>query len=85
MGNKPYKGSFSVETWRKADMNIDVPKSAVTIQNNVVHVKNGSVQQVMGGIQFYAENSPFSWGYMYIKKITDSEGNILWENWDKKE
>ena len=74
-----YANAFSVELWR--DFTTDhLPTTGVTIRGNTVYVANGSVQQVMGGIQFYAGNAPFSWGYYYIRRILDAEGNELWHN-----
>lgn len=80
---KPYKGAFTVETWRNAPM--DTVLSPARVSGKFIHVSDGTIQQVLGGIQFYAGDQPFSWGYKYIKKISDSNGNVLWENWDEKE
>lgn len=80
LDESPYQGSYIVEVWRNALLN-HLP-STVKINGNLIIVSEGLVQQVIGGIQFYANNEPFSWGYRFIKKITGSNNEILWENWD---
>jgi hypothetical protein len=78
-----YEGSFIVELWRDAKTDF-VPKTAI-VSNNKVFVDDGSVQQVMGGIQLYSHGEPFSFGYHYLKRITGRGGEILWKNWDIEE
>ena len=75
-----HRGSFSVELTKGAKKNI-VPTSA-KVQGNIVHVKHGSVEQMMGAIQLYSLGYPFHWGYSQMKVIRDGSGNLLWVNWD---
>ena len=74
-----YEGSFSVELTSDADKSI-VPSSA-EIRDNTVHVRHGRIKQTMGGIQLYSKDSPFYWGYPYIKVIRDGNRNLLWVNY----
>lgn len=83
IGN-PYKGAFTVELWRNASLSV-VKETNAFISGKTINVPKGSVQQVIGGIQFYAEDKCFSWGYKFIKEIKNNKGEIIWENWDKKE
>ncbi len=78
-----YDGPYEVELWRNASHDV-IPKEFTTISGNIVKVSTGKVHQGMGGIQLYAGDKPFWWGYYFIKKITDYKGNILWKNWDSK-
>ena len=83
-----YEGAYTVELQPGA------PKNHIggrcTVRGNTVSVPQGSVQQVMGGIQFYVysaegQRTPFSWGYHLIRRICDTKGETLWENWDVQE
>lgn len=78
-----YKGAYTVELQPGASTS-HLPRQRVTIDGNKVSVSAGIVQQVMGGIQFYAAGNPFSWGYKFIRVIRDVHGEILWENWNNK-
>mgnify|MGYP003522527566 FL=1 len=73
-----YQGSFSIELVEGARVT-HVPSSA-SISNNVITVTCGSVNQAMGGIQFYSELTPFSWGYNFIKCIRKDDGDLIWVN-----
>ena len=75
-----YQGPYTVEIEPGAATD-HLPLSA-TVNGNVVTVPRGTVQQVMGGIQFCADREPFSWGYKFIRRIKDASGNILWQNWN---
>ncbi len=78
-----YQGAYTVELQPGAKTD-HLPGSA-TVRGNTVSVQRGTVQQVMGGIQFYAEQRPFSWGYQFIRRISDAQGQTLWKNWDVQE
>ena len=78
-----YQGPYTVELFPDASTE-HLPFGA-TFNNGVVSVDVETIQQVMGGIQFYANHKPFSWGYDFIKRIKDSEGEVLWENWNAKD
>ncbi len=77
-----HDGAFSVELTPEADMGI-VPSSA-EIRGNTVHVRQGRIKQKMGAIQFHSVESPFYWGYKFIKVIRDGDGNLLWVNYDHR-
>lgn len=73
-----HQGAFSVELTDDALISI-VPSSAVVDGNKVI-VREGHIQQTIGGIQFYSHEQPFSWGYSKIKEIRDGDENLLWIN-----
>lgn len=73
-------GSFSIEL--TSDAGRDCIPSSAEIKGDIVYVSAGSVKQVIGGIQFYSENSPFGWDYSAIKVIRDGDGNLLWVNYN---
>jgi hypothetical protein len=73
-----HQGAFSIELVEGAKT-AHVPRSA-TVSGNIVHVPQGSVQQVMGGIQLHSETFPFGWGYNFIKYIRKGDGSLLWVN-----
>ena len=75
-----YKGKYTIEFTADADLS-RIPKNVDIIDKNVT-VWDGTVQQVMGGIQFYSGNNPFSLGYKFIKRILDKDKNELWKNYN---
>lgn len=77
-----HNGAFSVELVGGADKSI-IPSSA-QIRGNTVVVQSGRIKQTIGGIQLYSQESPFYWGYPWIKVIRDSEGNLLWVNYNHR-
>jgi hypothetical protein len=79
MAFSSYKGKYSVTT---RNITPTEPRGCSLI-GNTIYVYSGSVQQVMGGIQFYAGEIPFSFGYNYLECIKDENGTILWENYNK--
>lgn len=78
-----YQGPYTVELQPGA-VTSHLPAGSTSIRGNVVSVPRGTVQQVMGGIQFYADGKPFSWGYTFICRIKDANGEVLWQNWNAK-
>lgn len=76
-----YEGAYSIEISPRATKS-HLPMRSVSVNGNMVSVPRGTVRQVMGGIQFYADGHPFSWGYNFIRCIRDSDGNVLWKNWN---
>ncbi len=78
-----YKGAYTVELQPGAHI-AHLPPGAV-VTGNTVRVGLGTVQQVMGGIQFYANGRPVSWGYIFLRCIRDAKGEILWQNWNVKD
>ena len=78
-----YQGAYTVDLQPGAKT--DHLPGLATVKGNTVSVQRGTVQQVMGGIQFYADQRPFSWGYQFIRRISDAQGQTLWENWDVQE
>ncbi|MEK7139056.1 MAG: hypothetical protein AAB799_02665 [Patescibacteria group bacterium] len=79
-----YQGRYTVELQPGAAKD-HLPTGSVNVSGNTVSVLRGTVQQVMGGIQFYADGKPFSWGYKFIRRIKDANGEVLWQNWDVKD
>lgn len=77
-GHWKHQGAFSVELTDDAPISI-VPSSAVVDGNKVI-VREGRIEQTIGGIQLYASEQPFSWGYSMIKEIRDGDKNLLWIN-----
>lgn len=75
-----HQGAFSVELTPDADKSI--APATTEIRGDTVHVKQGRIKEVMGGIQLYSLESPFYWGYPRIKAIRDGNGNLLWVNYD---
>jgi len=75
-----YQGAYSIELTPEAGTD-NVPTSASTkVKGQTVIVETGRIAQVMGGIQFYALERPFSWDYKFIRCIRDGDGNLLWVN-----
>lgn len=77
-----YEGKYTIEFSDDFDMarlpnNVDVMDKSATVWN-------GTIQQGMGGIQFYAGSHPFSPGYKFIKRILDKDKNELWKNYNYK-
>ena len=77
-----YAGPFIVELVPHTDTSI-VPASA-EIRGDTVHVSRGRVEQEMGGIQLYSYESPFYFGYRYIKAIRGGSGTLLWVNYNHR-
>lgn len=75
-----YQGAFSVELTDAADLS-HVPEG-VSVAGQTATVARGRIKQVMGGIQLYALEQPFCWGYKFIKAIRDGSGKLLWVNRD---
>ncbi len=73
-----HQGAYSVELTPEAETN-RVPEG-VRVNGTVVTVEVGRVKQTMGGIQLYALEKPFYWGYSYIRCIRDGDGKLLWVN-----
>lgn len=80
--NLDHTGSYTIELEPNAPKDCVPELSSVTTNGNIVTVLDGTAHQSMGGIQFYAENTPFSWGYQHLRYIKDADNNILWKNWD---
>ena len=76
-----HKGKYSVELTPQATTDHLPPSAKVGL---TVTVPEGRIKQVIGGIQFYSNGEPFSWGYRYIKSIKDEKGNLIWQNYDHK-
>jgi hypothetical protein len=77
-----YEGSFSVRLKNKASEGISI--KGVSTKGNIIKVAHGRAYQTPGGIQFYAEDIPFYWGYVFIKEIRDSDNQIIWQNYNYK-
>lgn len=79
-----YEGSFKVFLVRNVPTHFvpDFVQIEQISDGQVVIVENGRIKQTIGGIQFYVDERPFAWGYKYLIKITDFEGNIIWKNRD---
>lgn len=73
-----HQGAFSVELTDDAPISI-VP-SSVVVDGNKVIVREGRIEQTIGGIQLYSHEQPFHCGYSMIKKIRDGNGKLLWLN-----
>ena len=81
--NLNYEGNYYVELIPETDVSRlpavlsvqeDYPTGIITL-----HIR-GKVQQAMGGIQMYSHDSPFHYGYKYIRCIRDEKGKLLWVN-----
>ena len=77
-GGWSYKGKYSIKL-RQGTVTDNLP-DGTKLEGKVLTVENGTVQQVIGGIQFYAGDSPFSFGYRFIDSISDGTGKLLWKN-----
>lgn len=81
-----HQGSYLVFLTDDAGMDyLPVGARLVGGAEKTVRVEHGRIKQVMGGIQFYAGEQPFAWGYKFIKKICDGMGNVIWQNYDYRE
>lgn len=87
MANKlsHYQGAYTVEFYPDANIERLSNFTGVSVCGKTVSVYAGRVLQIMGGIQFYACKQPFAWSYNYIKRIKDSDGEILWQNRKEKD
>lgn len=86
MANKlsHYQGAYTVEFYPEANIKRLTHFPGVSLLGKTASVYAGRVIQVIGGIQFYAYEIPFTWSYNYIKRIEDSDGKILWQNWKEE-
>ncbi len=75
-----HRGNYSVVLTQTANKGI-VP-STVTVDGNVLRVKNGIVEQGVAGFNFSSGGETYFFGYSDIKVIRDSWGNQLWVNVD---
>ena len=75
-----YQGSYSVVLTDYAATD-NLPTGA-SVHGKTVSVSRGRIKQVMGGIQFYAYEQPFFWGYKFIKEVRDGNGNLIWQNYN---
>ena len=73
-----HQGAYTVELTDDAPTD-HLPDQAV-VEGRIVRVAVGRIKQVMGGIQFYCHEQPFSWGYKKIKTIKGSNGELIWIN-----
>jgi len=75
-----YNGDFILELTSKANTNLALEAGAqVFYQEAYV---SGRVVQSLGGIQLYNKNSPFYYGYVFLRAIRKSDGTYLWKNYD---
>lgn len=75
-----HQGSYSVVL--TDDATTDHLPTGVSVRGKTVSVPRGRIKQVMGGIQFYADEQPFSWGYKFIKEVRDGNDNLVWQNYN---
>ncbi len=78
-----YEGDYTVELF--PDSPTDKAPKDTTIERGedkiVVSVKEGKVQQSMGGINLYSQSGKvFYWGYQLMRRILDAQGEVLWQN-----
>ena len=73
-----HQGAFTVEIAHEDDVNC-VPDTA-KISDNIITVSHGRIEEVTGGIQFYALEKPFAWPCVAIRCIRDGNGELLWVN-----
>ena len=76
-----YTGRYTVELYEGAPV-YDLPIGAYhDVSQATVTVKHGRLVQLMGGIQFTSGTAPMrNWGYKWIKRLLDADGNPLWVN-----
>lgn len=79
-----YSGPFIIEIWNEAKTE-HVPSSARIIDGNQISVTSGRFHNSLGGIQFYSDGQPFSFHALYIRRITNPSGQIIWRNWHNKD
>lgn len=72
------QGSYSVLL--TDDAKTDHLPPGAYLYGRTVRVRYGRIKQVMGGIQFYAKDTPFSWGYKFIKEIRGEGDRLIWQN-----
>lgn len=77
-----HQGAFSVELTDDADKSV-APESVVFDDQTAI-IMYGHIKQTVGGIQLYAGDVPFYWGYRFIKAIRDGNRNLLWVNRDHR-
>ncbi|KKU80896.1 MAG: hypothetical protein UY07_C0030G0008 [Parcubacteria group bacterium GW2011_GWA1_47_8] len=73
-----YNGGFSITVIPRANKK-HLPKG-IKITENMIIVENGTIYEVAGGVQFYANGNsdPFYYSICDIISVKDSEGNLLW-------
>ena len=73
-----YSGPYIIELvddYKKDDL-----PDSVVVMGNIIFVKDGKIQQSMGGIDiYYVEDKVFALGYKDIKKIIKCD--LLWVNY----
>lgn len=76
-----YDGGYSVELTEDADTSFLSLTGFVEVVDSVVTVERGRIKQTMGGVQLYAGDSSFHWGYRFIKRIRKADdGSMIWQN-----
>lgn len=77
-GSWEHEGAFAVILIEGTPTHLVPPEASVI--NGVVRVSEGKVFQAMGGIQFYACDKYFTWGYSRIIGIFDGNWQPIWIN-----
>ena len=77
-----HEGSYSVKL--RPGTSTEYLPSTFRVSGNIIYVDNGIVKETrMKGIEFESQGQVFSYGYkVFIEKIKDSAGNLLWQNPD---
>lgn len=78
LGYWSYEGAYSVELTDDADKSI--APTSVTFDGQTASIMFGRIKQTMGGIQLYSGDSPFHWGYRFVKAIRDGNHRLIWVN-----
>ena len=84
-GNWSYEGPFQVHLTDDATFdkmpdrkNVQVDGTIITVGDDPAYA--GRIEQGRGGIQLYAGDQPFYFGYKYLIRLTKPDGELIWEN-----
>lgn len=83
-----HEGAYSIEfligrgsIWPQG---MPLKEKGVAVDGNVLHVSRGPERRVcqsMGGIDFHFGNGIIrNWGYVFIGRIRNGRGKLLWQN-----
>jgi hypothetical protein len=86
-----YSGDFTIEVWNGCILiELPVEKEQITGDRDggwKIEVTDGTVEvdNSLRAIQFHSNGKPFGWHFHYIRKVTASDGTVIWQNEDDKE
>lgn len=81
-----YQGPFTIELVPDHNLTLShvpstTPGVVISADRKTITVAIGRVVSVTGGLQFYAYEIPFSFGWNLVNRVLDNNDEVLWQNW----